>query len=534
MIRIGIDVGGTNTDAVLMDGSAVVATHKSATTADIGSGILSALTAVVAASGRPASEVGAVMIGTTHFTNAVVERRRLLPTAAVRVAAPATTGLPPYVVWPADLAAALGEHAYIVHGGINFDGTEIAALDEREIREVAADLRRKDIRSVAINGVFSPLDPRMERRTAELLSEELPELFVTLGSDIGQLGLLERENASLINASLRQAAQLVMRSFELSLLDAGIGAPLYISQNDGTLMSAELAERYPVLTFASGPTNSMRGAGFLAGDADAIVVDVGGTTTDVGALRNGFPREASSEVEIAGVRTNFRMPDVFSNGLGGGSVVREVGGEVQIGPDSVGYELTSKALVFGGDVLTTTDVAVAAGYAELGDRARVAHLDPAFVERAVARIHALVELAIDRAKTAAEDVPVLLVGGGTILIDRPLAGASTTRRPEHAAVANAIGAAIAQVSGEVDQVLSLDEMSREQAIARCQAEAREKAVAAGADPATIAIVEQEDVPLTYLPDRSMMRFRVRAVGDLALGEPAAAGQTSANDAGGKR
>ena len=83
------------------------------------------------------------------------------------------------------------------------------------------------------------------------------------------------------------------------------------------------AERFPVLTFASGPTNSMRGAAFLSGVQEAIVIDVGGTTTDVGSLHKGFPRQASVAVEIGGVRTNFRMPDVFSIGLGGGSLVVE-------------------------------------------------------------------------------------------------------------------------------------------------------------------------------------------------------------------
>ncbi len=516
MIRIGIDVGGTNTDAVLMDGATVVAAHKSSTTADVGTGIRAALQAIVTDSGRAPAEVGAVMIGTTHFTNAVVERKGLLPAAAVRVAAPATVGLPPFVAWPADLAAALGEHRYVVRGGSNYDGSEIAPVDEHELRAVAAELRAKGIRSVAVNAAFSPLDPATERRVADLLQQELPDAFVTLGSEIGQLGLLERENASLLNASLRDAARLVVRSFDRAMREAGIEAPLFISQNDGTLMSADWAERYPVLTFASGPTNSMRGAGFLSGEDDAIVVDIGGTTTDVGALVHGFPREASTEVEVASVKTNFRMPDVFSVGLGGGSVVRELGERVAIGPDSVGYELRTRGLVFGGDVLTTTDVAVAAGYAEVGDRRHVAKLRPELIGRVVDEMHRIVETAIDRAKTAAGDVPVLLVGGGTILIDRDLAGASTVSRPEQAGVANAIGAAIAQVSGEVDKVLSLDRMSRDEALELCHREAIDRAIRAGAQPGSVAIVDQDDLQLPYMPG-AMTRFRVRAVGDLGLG-----------------
>ena len=105
-------------------------------------------------------------------------------------------------------------------------------------------------------------------------------------------------------------------------------------------MSVEYAERYPVATFASGPTNSMRGAAFLSGLDDCAVVDIGGTTSDVGMLQHGFPREAAVAVEIGGVRTNFRMPDVLSLGIGGGSLVDVDGAEV--GPQSVGYELTAE------------------------------------------------------------------------------------------------------------------------------------------------------------------------------------------------
>ena len=84
-----------------------------------------------------------------------------------------------------------------------------------------------------------------------------------------------------------------------------------------------MVSKFPVLTFASGPTNSMRGAAFLTGCKEAIVVDIGGTTTDVGALHMGFPRQAATIVDVGGVRTNFRMPDVFSIGLGGGSLVKQ-------------------------------------------------------------------------------------------------------------------------------------------------------------------------------------------------------------------
>src|SRR6478752_7511040 len=131
MIRIGIDVGGTNTDAVVMDGTQVIAGVKSATTSDVMSGVVNALKDVLEASRMDAGAVDVVMIGTTHFTNAVVQRRDLAQTAAVRLGLPATASLPPMVDWPEDLKTAIGNHGYLAHGGNEFDGRPISPLDER-------------------------------------------------------------------------------------------------------------------------------------------------------------------------------------------------------------------------------------------------------------------------------------------------------------------------------------------------------------------------------------------------------------------
>jgi N-methylhydantoinase A/oxoprolinase/acetone carboxylase beta subunit len=137
----------------------------------------------------------------------------------------------------------------------------------------------------------------------------------------------------------------------------------------------------------------MRAPRFRLGDA--MVVDVGGTSTDVGQLRRGFPREANSVVEIGQVRTLFRMPDLLSLGLGGGSVVSEP--PLRVGPESVGYRLTDEALVFGGATLTATDAAVAAGVVKIGDPEKVAHV-PRFGQGARRRARKLEDV-IDRMKT---------------------------------------------------------------------------------------------------------------------------------------
>lgn len=513
-MRIGIDVGGTNTDAALMDGSRVLGACKSPTTSDVGAGIVTALKKVLGMTGVSASAIRAVMIGTTHFTNAVVERKRLLEVAAVRLGLPATSALPPMTDWPRDLADTLGRHTFMVKGGHEFDGREIAPLDEAEIIRIGHEIRQRGLKSASVTSVFSPVTSQMEVRAANILRDIVPDLSITLSHEIGRVGLLERENASVMNASLADLSRAVVSSFRNALKELSIDAPFFISQNDGTLMAPDYVERYPVLTFASGPTNSMRGAAALAGEKDAMVIDIGGTTSDVGMLMNGFPRESAVAVDIGGVRTNFRMPDVLAVGLGGGSIVRDDG--QRIGPDSVGYEITSRGMVFGGDTLTATDIVVAAGLEDIGDRSLVAHIPAKTIETALDTIHRIADTAVDRMKTSSDPLPVILVGGGSVLISRDLPSASKVIRPDNAPVANAIGAAIAQVGGEFDRIFSLEGTSREAVLDAAKQEARDRALKAGAKESTIKILDVEEVPLAYLPG-SATRIRVKAVGDLVMG-----------------
>ncbi len=218
--------------------------------------------------------------------------------------------------------------------------------------------------------------------------------------------------------------------------------------------------------------------------------------------------------DIGGVRTNFRMPDVIALGLGGGSRV-ETGPEgVRVGPQSVGHRLEHEARIFGGETLTASDIAVAAGYADLGDRQRVADLSQELVEEAVQRMHAQLAEGVDRIKTHAGEVPLILVGGGALLIDREIPGCSEHRVPEHAGVANAIGASIAQVGGEVDRVFSYEQTPRDEALATARSEATRLAVDAGAREESIDVVDLEEVPLAYIPGGAV-RLRVKVAGELA-------------------
>lgn len=512
MYRVGIDVGGTNTDAVLMRGREIAFSTKTTTTQDVTSGVLEALSLVLRESGVAPSAISAVMIGTTHFTNALVERRELSRVGVLRLSLPASADLPPLSGWPADLIETINPLVHLSAGGYEFDGREIAPIDSDSIRRFARECSEAGIRYVAIAGVFSTLIPDQEKQAAEIVRSVLPDAHITLSSTIGNVGLLERENASILNAALADLGGHISRAFSDALRSTGVQAPFFLTHNDGTLIAAERIADLPILTVASGPTNSMRGAAFLSGMQDAIVVDIGGTTSDVGLLRKGFPRMAGVAVDVGGVRTNFRIPDVHCIGLGGGSLVDIAG--CSVGPRSVGYRLSEKALVFGGETLTASDIAVAVGVAKFGDASRVSHLSAADVSACMERVQQMVATAVDRMRVSDDAVPVLLVGGGSVLVSGNVSDLPTMRPPSFD-VANAVGAAIAQIGGEIDHVYRFADTSREDAIADASARCRQKVIDGGGIPHSIEIIDIEDTPLAYLTGQAT-RVRVKMVGDLHL------------------
>ncbi|OLE57556.1 MAG: hydantoinase subunit beta [Chloroflexi bacterium 13_1_20CM_2_59_7] len=510
--RLGVDVGGTNTDAVILDAANhVLAKAKSPTTPDVSTGITNVLRKILAESGSYQS-IRFAMLGTTHCTNAIATRQNLSPVGVVRLGAPATLAVPPLATWPEDLRRIVLAETCILPGGHEYNGEEISRFDQMKLREAARKMKGR-VRAVAVTGVFSPVNQEHEQQARELLREELGDnTSVTLSSEIGSVGLIERENATVLNAALIEVARIAVTGFEKAMRELRIPVTLFLSQNDGTLMSIDYALQYPIFTVASGPSNSIRGAAYLSGLREAIVVDIGGTTTDIGVLQKGFPRESAMAVEIGGVRTNFRMPDLISIGLGGGSRIHQ-NGAVHVGPDSVGYRITEEAWVFGGAQLTATDLAVAAGYAAIGDSTRVDRLPASLVETGMAYIARQLEESIDRVKLTADPMPVVVVGGGSILFPGRIAGVSEVIRPPHYEVANALGVAIAQVSGMLDRVFSMEVMTRQQALEEATRTARERAIIAGADPASVEILEIEEIPLAYLPGNAV-RIKVKAAGAL--------------------
>jgi len=510
-LRVGIDRGRTDTDAVLMDGRTVVASVTMPSTTDVADDAVAALDRLMRDAGVAPAAIAAVMIGASHFADAFVERR-IAPVACVRLGLPATAALPPMVDWPDDARAAVGGRWYLAHGGHEVDGRVLSPVDDAELRVIAADIGAHGVGAVAVSAVFSPLTATAEEHAATILRSVLPGVDITLSHQVGRLGLLERENAAIVNASLRDDARVTVAGLRAALRRRGLVAALYLTQNDGTLMTAETAERYPVLTFSTGQANSIRGAASLTGLHDGVVVAVCGTTTDIGMLARGFPRDMEAPALVGGVRTNVRMPDVRSLPFGSGSIVTP--DPWRIGPRSVARDLASQALVFGGHITTVTDIAVAAGLADGGDATRVAHLsgDAPIV---LGMIGAALRRAVDRVRGGDGRAPIVMVGGGAPLLRSLLPGYEVVV-PERHAVANAVGAATALVAGTVDRIVPLEGVSRQEMTARAVSDAVARAVMAGADAASVQIISTDVAPLPYLPD-NLIRVRAKAVGELAVG-----------------
>jgi len=509
-LRIGIDVGGTNTDAVVLNAQDhVVAWTKQPTTDDVTGGMRAALAAVLEGIDDP-SRVGRVMLGTTAATNAIVERRRLGKVAVIRIGAPATTAVPPLTAWPDDLREAISAGELLARGGYLIDGRRIAPTDIDEIRRFLESVAGK-ADAVAITGVFSPVVHDEERKVGDLVREVLGDsVALSLSHEIGQIGLLERENSTVLNAALHGVARDVTGALSQVLSERGMQPATFFAQNDGTLMAMEYASRYPVLTIGSGPANSIRGAAVLSGVEDAIVADVGGTTTDFGVLIKGLPRESTAPVRIGGVATNFRMPDVISIGLGGGTLVSEDG--ERVGPQSVGHRLGASALIFGGSVPTLSDAGVHAGRASFGS----SPIGVDYAERlarGLAVADAMFGDAVDVMSLGKAERPLVVVGGGAFLVPDSVPGASAVIRPDHADVANAVGAAIALASGRWDAIVP-DGLGRRDAIERACDMAKQRAVQAGADPNAVEIVELVEIPLSYLSEPAI-RVNVKAAGPLS-------------------
>ncbi|WP_396591609.1 hydantoinase/oxoprolinase N-terminal domain-containing protein [Allomuricauda sp. R78024] len=522
--KIGVDVGGTNTDAVLVSHTnTILAKTKQTTTLDVSTGIKNAIGAVISKVNIPKEDIKYIMLGTTHCTNALVERKELNKIGAIRIGLPASSSIPTMADFPEELKVLLGEHTYMVHGGYEFDGRLISPLKEKEVKRHLHSMKGQ-VESLAITGIFSKTLPDQELQVAAWAKEILgSDVRTSCSHQLGGLGLLERENAAILNAALQKVASKMVNAFKDTVHGLGLSSQMFIGQNDGTLMSLEQVQDYPVLTISSGPTNSIRGAGALSKVKNGIVIDVGGTTSDGGVLVNFFPRESTQAAQIGGVLTNFRMPDVVAVGIGGGTIVRFSGNKCHLGPDSVGYRLKEKAIAFEGDTLTLSDFFLANNELEIEHAEESLNLIkmiekitektfPEALSEVKHQIQITIEKLVDKLKTDSREIPVVACGGGSFLLPKEINGASSVIFPEHLEVANAFGACIAQIGCEEEMVINTLQNDENTALEQLLEKVKQELLKNGALEDSINILAKEVIPLAYLP--GAVKLKVKLCGDL--------------------
>ena len=223
MYKLGIDVGGTNTDAVLVDENrTVVVDIKYPTSADIYDGILGAMRTVLEVSGVDPKQIHQAMLGTTQCTNAIVERKNLAPIGILRIGAPATTGIRPMVDWAEDIQK-IAVGSTIIGGGFEYDGKELAPFDAEAAKAFFEEMKAKGVKSIAISCVFSTVRNDHELEAAKLCREVMGEdVHVSISSEIGSMGLIERENTKNLNAEHCKVAARLTEGFAKSMRDTRI------------------------------------------------------------------------------------------------------------------------------------------------------------------------------------------------------------------------------------------------------------------------------------------------------------------------
>ena len=305
-----MDIGGTNTDAVLVDEqNKIVGAVKTTTTEDISLGFSTALKDLIEQSAIKPEQIEGVFLGTTHATNAILQKKDLFRVGVIRIAGQRPETLPVAFAWPKELKDAVIGGIETISGGLECHGGTLTDLCKEETRKAIQSLLEQAVGSIAIIGVFSPLNGDQELSVSSLVKEIAGFDFpISLSHEIGGIGFIERENSTILNAALKQVMQKGFYSLQTACKSLNLTCPLMITQNEGSLIEIQRAIDYPVLTISAGPTNSFIGGVRLAGLDNAIVVDIGGTSTDVGLVRKGFPIRSLNKSNIGGVSLNFSMP----------------------------------------------------------------------------------------------------------------------------------------------------------------------------------------------------------------------------------
>ncbi|PIE74561.1 MAG: hydantoinase [Deltaproteobacteria bacterium] len=347
---IGIDVGGTHTDGVLLDGIKAIKTIKIPTIReDLYNSIINAIDNLI--ENIEPAEIKRTVLSTTITTNAIVQKK----TSPVAVVVSSGPGIDPENF-------KTGDYYKIVKGALDHRGREIEALDKEELTKTAKEIKDKGILNIALISKFSPRNPEHENKKEEIFKFYFDNIFK--GHNVsGNLNFPARINTTWLNASVYDSCKNFFESFKKSFKERGINSPVHILKADGGTMPLEESINFPAQTIFSGPAASVMGAiPSSQKNQDTIILDIGGTTTDIAILAGGVPVISNGGIKIDGIKTLIRAIETKSIGLGGDSFVRVENNTLNIGPERKGA-----AMAFGGEYPTPTDAFVFLKKIDRGD-----------------------------------------------------------------------------------------------------------------------------------------------------------------------
>ena len=322
---LGVDTGGTFTDAVIvdLDDMTVIAKKKSPTTHhDLSIGLYNSVDAVLSATDIDPSEIVSVGISTTLATNSVLEGRG------------GNVGLI-LIGWDPIEPVHFGESRQaFVKGGYDVRGRAKASMSLEEVKTAIMDIS-KDVDAIAISGLFANLNASQERKVKEL-AIELTGLPTIAGHELSsELGIGLRAETAVLNGKLIPVVSAFFDDVVRTFKEKGITAPIMVYKGDGSVMTIEQAKMYPVQTILSGPAASSMGGKIISGYEDFVMVDIGGTSTDIAVMEEGYPQIQFMGAEIGGWRTRVKAVDMYTIAMGGDSKISIVDNRFVFGPRKV-------------------------------------------------------------------------------------------------------------------------------------------------------------------------------------------------------
>ncbi|MFJ7724768.1 hydantoinase/oxoprolinase N-terminal domain-containing protein [Neobacillus sp. NPDC097160] len=517
-MKIGIDIGGTTTHAVLVtsDGRILQASQH-ITTPDLLTGVKGSVQALFERTSICPAEVKGIFIGTTELINAIFEGRVMSRTALIRIGTQPTK-IEPAITFPETLRSSL-KKVWFVKSSNHYNHATLEPNIHGELFSIFQQIEAHAIEAVSIVGTYSPMYEEEELWVKKAIKKRFPNIAITVSHRLGSIGYIERENAAILNALFSKLIRSLLAELSSCFSGLAFTCPFWLTKSDGSLMTVQEAMDFPVLTIFSGVANSLKGAAILTSYKDLLAVDIGGSKIYAGRVRNEQLREVNSSTNLAGIDTSLAMPEFISLPFGGGSIPNIEDGQVRFLPHH-SNDIAIEGLSWGGSSWTVSDCFLKlfpeAFYDEKIDTARLADLSNNDCELVVSHVMGQLKLALDQLQESEEELPIVLVGGGSPLFGQELFGQyNQVMNPAGYPISSAIGACFAQVSEVVDKVYWLHNRSKEEILDEAVAACKKAVLKKGASPESIHISYVEEYPFAYLRGE-ILRVRTRAMGALIL------------------